>query len=298
MLLKKAFLAITCLLSLSALAQELNCSVTIIAPQIANVEASRIENIESSIQEFMNGRRWTEDFYDLDERIECSMQITINEAPSQTTFRGSIQIQSSRPVYNSDYKTPVFTVNDNDFTFTFADNQIIQWSNDQHRDNLSSVLAYYAYIIIGSDYDSFSAQGGTDYYLQAQTIVANAQNAGESGWRASEGQRNRFWLVENILSQTFAPLRNCLYRYHRHGFDKLYSDATSGRNEIIEGLLGLNEVHKVRPASYNIQLFFVAKSDEIINLFKAAPAEEKERLISLLRLLDPANIQKYDGMMS
>ncbi len=298
MLLKKAFLAIALFLSLSVFSQELNCNVTIIAPQIANVEASRIENIESSIQEFMNGRRWTEDFYDLDERIECSMQITINEAPSQTTFRGSIQIQSSRPVYNSDYNTPIFTVNDNDFTFTFADNQIVQWSNDQHRDNLSSVLAYYAYIIIGMDYDTFSAQGGTDHYLMAQTIVANAQNAGESGWRASEGQRNRFWLVENILSQTFAPLRNCLYRYHRHGMDKLYSDPGSARNEIIEGLLTLKEVHKVRPSSYNIQLFFVAKSDEIINLFTPAPAEEKERIISLLRLLDPGNIQKYDNMMS
>ncbi len=298
MLLKKAFLAITLFISITALSQELNCSVTIIAPQIANVEASRIENIESSIQEFMNGRRWTEDYYDLDERIECSMQITINEAPSQTTFRGSIQIQSSRPVYNSDYNTPIFTVNDNDFTFTFADNQIVQWSNDQHRDNLSSVLAYYAYIIIGMDYDTFSAEGGTDHYLMAQTIVANAQNAGESGWRASEGQRNRFWLVENILSQTFSPLRNCLYRYHRHGMDKLYSDPTSARNEIIEGLLALKEVHKVRPSSYNIQLFFVAKSDEIINLFTPAPAEEKERIISLLRLLDPGNIQKYDNMMS
>jgi len=245
--------------SFQLFSQELNCEVNIIAPQIANVELSRLENIESAIQEFMNGRRWTNDNFNIEERIECSFQLTISEAPTQTSFRGTLQIQSSRPVYNADYKTPIFAVNDNDISFSFADNQLLQWSIDQHRDNISSLLAFYAYMIIGMDYDTFSPKGGTDYFLKAQTIVANAQNSGESGWKASEGQRNRFWLTENILSQTFEPLRNCLYTYHRQGVDKLYSDPESARGVMGEALMQLRDVHKVRPSSYNIQLFFCCK---------------------------------------
>ncbi|NQX91469.1 MAG: DUF4835 family protein [Flavobacteriales bacterium] len=285
-------------LSFTSSAQELNAEVNIIAPQLSNVEESRLESIEGAIQEFLNGRRWTNDNFNIDERIECSFQLTISEAPTQTSFRGSLQIQSSRPVYNSDYKTPVLTVNDNDVTFNFADNQILQWSIDQHRDNLTSLLAYYAYMIIGMDYDTFSNQGGTDYFLKAQTIVANAQNAGDTGWRANEGQRNRFWLVENILSQSFTPLRECLYNYHRHGFDKLYTDTDTSRETIKQSLMVLREVHKVRPSSYNIQLFFVAKSDEIINLFQPASEEVKSELGPLLKLLDPGNIQKYQQLSS
>lgn len=278
------------------LAQELNCDVNIIAPQLSNVEASRIEAIEAAIQDFMNGRRWTNDDFAIEERIECSMQLTISEAPTQTSFRGSLQVQSSRPVYNSNYKTPVFAANDNDVTFNFQDNQILQWSIDQHRDNLTAMLAFYAYMIIGMDYDTFSEQGGTPYFLKAQTIVANAQNVGDPGWKSNQSQRNRFWLVENILSQTFTPLRNCLYRYHRHGADKMYMDVESARGTMIEALVELKEVHKVRPSSYNIQLFFVAKSDEILNIFKPAPEEERSSLEPLLKLLDPGNIQKYNKL--
>ncbi|MGB1032016.1 MAG: DUF4835 family protein [Flavobacteriales bacterium] len=283
--------------SIQLFSQELNCEVNIIAPQIANVELSRLESIETAIQEFMNGRRWTNDNFNIEERIECSFQLTISEAPTQTSFRGTLQIQSSRPVYNSDYKTPVFAVNDNDITFSFSDNQLLQWSIDQHRDNISSLLAYYAYMIIGMDYDTFSPSGGTEYFLKAQTIVANAQTSGETGWKASEGQRNRFWLTENILSQTFEPLRACLYTYHRQGVDKLYADPESARGVMSEALMQLRDVHKVRPSSYNIQLFFVAKSDEIINLFKPAPEEDRKSLQPLLKQLDPGNIQKYENLM-
>lgn len=293
-----AVLGVLMLLSSRGSAQELNCAVSVIAPQINNIEQSRFDNLENAVKEFLNGRKWTNDNFEFEERIECSIQITINEAPSQTSFSGSIQMQSSRPVYNSDYKTPVFFVNDNEFTFTFLENALIQFSIDQHRDNLSSVLAYYAYMMIGMDYDSFEMQGGTDYFLKAQTIVANAQNAADSGWKASQSQKNRYWLVENILSQTFRPLRQCVYNYHRLGFDKLYTDLEGSRKVIADALIELRNVHKVRPSSYNIQLFFFAKSDEIVNLFRPAPEAEKERLLPILKQLDPGNIQKYENMQS
>ena len=208
----------------------------------------------------------------------------------------SIQIQSSRPVYNSDYKTPVFIANDNDFSFSFQPNTLIQFSTDQHRDNLSSVLGFYAYYILGMDYDSYSPLGGTDNFLKAQQVVSNCQNAGESGWRPSENKRNRYWLVENILSQTFAPLRDINYTYHRQGFDLMYSSADAIRTRIVDDLNTLRSIHQIKPTSYNMQLFFIAKSDEILNIYRDSSEDEKRRVRDLLMVIDPGNISKYERL--
>ncbi len=280
-----------------AQAQELNCQVTVIAPQVTNVDQSIFEAMEQNIEGFMNTRRWTNDNFDLEERIECNLQLTINEAQNQSIFQATLQVQSSRPIYNTDYNSPIFSANDGAVQFEFLQNSMIDFSLDQHRDNLSSVLAYYAYMIVGMDYDSFSLEGGTDYFLNAQNIVANAQNASEEGWRASENKTNRFWLVENILSQSFKPLRKCMYRYHRHGFDVLYHDSEGGRKEIADVLVGLRSVHKIKPSSYNIQMFLFAKSDEIVNLFQPTEHEEKVRVYNVLKLIDPGSISKYEKMM-
>jgi hypothetical protein len=279
-------------------AQELNCRVQVIAPQIANVESSIFESMEENIQEFMNGRRWTNDQILFEERIECSFQITISEAPTPTTFKGTIQVQSSRPVYNSDYNTTMLLVNDSDFDISWDGSSNIQFSIDQYRDNLSSVLAYYAFMILGMDYDSMGLESGTQHYLKAQTIVANAQNSGPSGWKASQGQQNRYWLVENMLSQTFRPVRNCLYYYHRMGLDQLFDDVERGRLAMADALIEMRQTHRIRPSSYNLQLFFLAKSDEILKVFGPAPEAEKTRLLPVLKQMDPGNISKYDSIFS
>ena len=279
-------------------AQELNCRVQVIAPQIANVESSIFESMEESIQEFMNGRRWTNDQILFEERIECSFQITISEAPTPTAFKGTIQVQSSRPVYNSDYNTTMLLVNDSDFDISWDGSSNIQFSIDQYRDNLSSVLAYYAFMILGMDYDSMGLESGTQHYLKAQTIVANAQNSGPSGWKASQGQQNRYWLVENMLSQTFRPVRNCLYYYHRMGLDQLFDDVERGRLAMADALIEMRQTHRIRPSSYNLQLFFLAKSDEILKVFGPAPEAEKTRLLPVLKQMDPGNISKYDSIFS
>ena len=278
-------------------AQELNCRVQVIAPQIANVEEAIFESLEESIQEFVNGRRWSNDDFLFEERIECNMQITISEAPSATSFRGSIQVQSSRPVFNSDYNSSMLLVNDGSFEISWDGSSTIQFSPDQYRDNLSSILAYYAYMILGMDYDSMVLDGGTPYYLKAQTIVANAQNAGPSGWKASQGQQNRYWLVENMLSQTFRPVRNCLYYYHRMGLDRLYEDLERGRLTMADALIEMRQTHRIRPSSYNLQLLFLAKSDEILRIFGPAPDAEKTRLLPVLKQMDPGNISKYDSIL-
>jgi hypothetical protein len=279
-------------------AQELNCRVQVIAPQIGNVESSIFESLEENIQEFMNGRRWTNDQILFEERIECSFQITITEAPSATSFKGNLQVQSSRPVFNSDYNTSMLLVNDSDFDIAWDGSSTIQFSIDQYRDNLSSVLAYYAYMVLGMDYDSMGLDSGTPHYLKAQTIVANAQNSGPSGWKASQGQQNRYWLVENMLSQTFRPVRNCLYYYHRMGLDQLFDDAERGRLAMADALIEMRQTHRIRPSSYNLQLFFLAKSDEILKVFGPAPEAEKTRLLPVLKQMDPGNISKYDSIFS
>ena len=281
----------------SAAAQELNCRVQVIAPQIANIEASIFESLEENIQEFMNGRRWTNDDFQFEERIECTMQITISEAPSSTSFRGNIQVQSSRPVYNSDYNSAMLLVNDGDFEISWDGSSNIQFSIDQYRDNLSSILAFYSYMILGMDYDSMALDGGTAHYLKAQTIVANAQNSGPTGWKASQGNQNRYWLVENMLSQTFRPVRNCLYYYHRMGLDQLFDDVEAGRLAMADALIEMRQTHRIRPSSYNLQLFFLAKSDEILKVFGPAPEAEKTRLLPVLKQMDPGNISKYDGIL-
>jgi len=278
-------------------AQELNCTVNVIAPQISNLEATVIESLESSIREFINGRRWTNDDFRMEERIECTMQLTITEAVNPTNFKGNLQIQSSRPVYNSDYKTPMFFVNDGDFEFVWDGSSVIQFMPDQFRDNLSSVLAFYAYMILGMDYDSMGLEGGTDHFLKAQTIVANAQNAPQAGWKASQSQQNRYWLVENMLSQTFRPVRSCLYHYHRLGMDRLYDDVDKARMTIADALIEMRQTHRIRPSSYNLQLFFLAKSDEILKVFGPAPEPEKTRLLPVLKQMDPGNISKYDSIL-
>ncbi|MGB2383289.1 MAG: DUF4835 family protein [Flavobacteriales bacterium] len=291
-------LAVACLawvvVSTTGRAQELNCTVTVIAPQISNVDVSRFDALEDGIREFMNGRRWTNDNFEFEERIECTLQLTVSEAIGSTVFKGSMQVQSSRPVFNSDYNTPVLLVNDGDIQFEWLDNSTILFNPGQHRDNLSSLLAYYAYIILGMDYDTFSLEGGTPHFLQAQAIVANAQNAGERGWKASQGKQNRYWLVENHLSQTFRPVRICLYNYHRKGLDVLFQDIEGGRLTIAESLIDMRSTNRIRPGSYNIQVFFLSKSDEIINIFSPAPDAERGRLLPILKQLDPGNIQSYD----
>ena len=291
-------LAVACFASVVAStagrAQELNCTVNVIAPQISNVDVSRFDALEDGIREFMNGRRWTNDNFEFEERIECTLQLTVSEAIGSTVFKGSMQVQSSRPVFNSDYNTPVLLVNDGDIQFEWLDNSTILFNPGQHRDNLSSLLAYYAYMMLGMDYDTFSLEGGTPHFLQAQAIVANAQNAGERGWKASQGKQNRYWLVENHLSQTFRPVRICLYNYHRKGLDVLFEDIEGGRLTLAESLIDMRSTNRIRPGSYNIQVFFLSKSDEIIHIFSPAPDAERGRLLPILKQLDPGNIQSYD----
>ena len=283
------------LLSIRLFSQELNCSVQIISPQLNNSADKKIfQTLQQSVYEFMNNRKWTNDVFQQDERIECSLVISITEKPSIDDFKGTIQVQVRRPVYKSSYNSLLVNILDKNIAFKYVEYQPMEFSDNTFISNLPSVLAFYAYVIIGADYDSYSLEGGTPYYQKAQTIVSNAQSANEKGWKSSEDAQNRYWIVENILNSTFKPMRECSYKYHRLGFDAMSEDLPGGRSVVLSSLEMLKKVYDTKPGSYSLTLFFLAKADEIVNLFTLAEPAEKTKILALVNEIDPANSTKYN----
>ena len=280
-----------------ASAQELNVQVEVIYPQIQGVNTDIFDQMEQDIFEFMNNRKWTNDKFTIEERIRCNLLINITEArASSNTYTAELQIVSTRPVFNSDYESAVLNVRDLNLVFEYFQNTQYNFNPDNFQNNLVSVLAYYAYMVIGYDYDTFSPNGGTPYYQQAQRIVQSAQVSNYPGWKAFESDKNRYWLVEDILSQTFAPLRSTLYNYHREGLDIMSDKTQVGRQKVMASLQGFNQIHRIKPQAYVSQLFFLAKSDEIVNIFKEAPIPERNTIYETLSKVDPGNLAKYERM--
>ncbi|MGL5888877.1 MAG: DUF4835 family protein [Bacteroidia bacterium] len=293
-LLNQIFIFVAVLTSSAAAAQELNCQVQVVSPQIQGTSERRIfDNLQKAIFEFMNNTKWTNDVYGPDERISCSFFINVTEKLSNDEYKATLQIQSTRSVFKSSYNSVMLNYNDGNFQFKYIEFQAFDFTINQHTTNLTSVLAYYAYVILALDYDSFSPSGGTPYWQKAQTIVANAQNAPERGWRSQEDTKNRYWLVENMLQPLFAPMRTCIYKYHRLGFDIMYSDVAAGRVAVLEALQGLEAIHAQRPLSFPMQMFFNAKADEVVKLFSQGMPDEKGKVIPLLQKIDPGNGIKY-----
>jgi len=221
-------------------AQELNCNVQINSSQVQGSDKSIYDAMQKAIFEFMNSRKWTNNVYKNTERIECTIMINITEQVSTNEFKATIQIQSRRPVFNTSYYSTTLNHIDKEFEFDFNEFDPLEYSENTFISNLTSVLAFYANIILAFDYDSFSLNGGSRYLQKAQTIVNNAQGAKESGWKAFEGERNRYWFAENMLHQNYAPLRKCFYEYHRLGFDLLAKNVQAGRATVLKSLKLLN----------------------------------------------------------
>lgn len=285
----------------SSTAQELNCQVTVQASpslQISAVDKEIFESMQTTIFEFMNNTKWTNDMYEIEERINCNVLITITEMPSSDTYGGQIQIQSSRPTFNSSYNSQVFNFVDPDFQIVYQRNAVLLFQLDQFRNNLTSVLAFYAYMILGYDYDSFALEGGDKWFNKAQQIVLNAQTSGYTGWNSSErSRRNRYWLVDNALHQIFKPLRKCFYVYHREGIDKLYENADQARKTIFNSIAELNKVHASKPGSPNVAIFLTNKVDEITNIYAEADMQQKNQIVNVLKRIDPANSSKYQAIL-
>lgn len=285
-----------------AVSQELKCNVQIVSQQIQGTNKQVFQTMQTAIYEFMNNTNWTNHVYSIDERIECNLMFNITEQLSADEFKGTLTIQSRRPVYNTNYNTTMLNYVDNNIHFRYVEFEPLQYDATQHLSNLTSLLAYWAYMIIGLDYDSFSFLGGTPFLQQAENIVTNAQNAREAGWKPFESldHKNRYWLVTDILDDAYRPLREFLYDYHRLGLDVMDQKVTEGRAVIAESLDKLQSVYRDKPDPfmYWLQLIMDAKSDEMINVFSESFTEEKTRAIRILQEIDPANKTKYERIQA
>lgn len=275
-------------------AQELRCNIQVNSSQIQGTNKQVFQTLQTAIYEFMNNTAWTNHVFTIEERIECNVLINLTDH-SGDEFNGSIQIQSRRPVYNTSYSTTLLNFKDDDMRFRYVEFEPLEFSINEHRSNLTSLLAYYAYIIIGLDYDSFSLLGGTAFFQKAEQIVSNAQNSPDKGWKAFESRKNRYWLVENLLNDQYKPLREFIYRYHRLGLDVMSSKEASGRAEIAENLELLQKVYRQKPDPYMFlfDLLMSAKADELVNIFSESFMAEANRVYDILSEIDASRSDKY-----
>ena len=283
-----------------SVAQIFNCEVQVIAPTLQNNPAN--EEIFSSLKiamiEYINfGYNWTNDKFEQHEQIDVSFLLTLN-SKSGNDFSGKLQITSQRPVFNSDYKSLLMSYIDKNVTFKYIRNSPIQYFEGQHVDNLADILAYYIYMILGYDYDSFSMEGGTPYFNKADQILSICQSASEPGWKApdGDGSNNRFWLIQNALQPQFTSLRKTFYNYHISGLDQCYINRDTCIKEITSSVNDLLEIHKSRPSSLNMQLFFNAKYEELIKIYLPTSPSERNKIYNLVSQLDPSRIKAYNKL--
>ncbi len=278
-------------------AQDLNCSISVTSPQIQQTDKKIFETLQKAINEFVRNRKWTNYTFKPEERIDCNMLINITNRISTEEFQGTIQIQARRPIYKSSYNSVLLNYIDKDFQFKYQETQPLNFDEATHVSNLTSVLAFYINIIIGLDFDTFSLYGGTQYFNNAQTIVNNAQNDPGKGWKSFESMKNRYWLVENLLNQSYKPFREFLYKYHRQGMDVMYDNMQKGRQSVLDGFELLKKVNNEKPGLFIMNLLSFAKVDEYVNIFSSAPQNEKDIAVKILKEIDPANSSKYSNIL-
>tara|TARA_Y100000991_G_scaffold55434_1_gene40501 strand:+ start:2525 stop:3433 length:909 start_codon:yes stop_codon:yes gene_type:complete len=282
------------------ISQIFNCEVQVIAPTLQNNPANEeiFSSLKNAMIEYINfGYNWTNDKFEQHEQIDVSFLLTLN-SKSGNDFSGKLQITSQRPVFNSDYKSLLMSYIDKNVTFKYIRNSPIQYFEGQHVDNLADILAYYIYIILGYDYDSFSMEGGTPYFTKADQILSICQSASEPGWKApdGDGSNNRFWLIQNALQPQFSSLRKTFYNYHISGLDQCYINRDTCIKEITSSVNDLLEIHKSRPSSLNMQLFFNAKYEELIKIYLPTSPSERNKIYNLVSQLDPSRIKAYNKL--
>lgn len=276
-------------------AQELNCTLVINAEQTGRPNEQVFKTLERSLNDFINKTTWTDKIYAPQERIDCGMVITITDMGTDS-FTATIQVQSSRPTYNSTYSTPVFNFNDKDFNFNYTEFQNLTFNPNQFDSNLISVISYYAYIILGLDADTYSKKGGSDYYNQAKNILNVAQSSGFKGWGPTDGSQTRYELIDQILSPTYAEYRDVLYSYHRIALDVMSSNQKKAKERIILSLREFKKMNSRRPNSFIQRVFFDAKSDEIEQMFSGGQSVKITELVEILNRVAPNHSSKWKNI--
>lgn len=285
----------------TAHSQELQARITVNASQISSkVNKNVFQTLQTVLNNFLNNRKWTNEAFQPNEKISCNFLLTINEAQESNIFKAALTIQAARPVYNTAYDSPLINFIDNDVVFRYVEFQPVEFNenrvagSDAMASNLTAILAYYVNIILGLDFSSFALRGGDAYFLKAQNIVNNAPGSRDIvGWTAFDGQRNRYWLMENLTNSKYALMHEVFYGYYRLGLDNMYENAAEARKAILNTLNLLNNINTSNPNAMILAFFFQGKSNELIKIFKKAPADERSRAMDLLTKLDITNLNTY-----
>ena len=284
-----------------SMAQELNARVTVVSNRVSNTVSQNVfRTLQTALNNFVNTRKWTADNFLPNERIECSFLLNLESTGDANVYNASLTIQAARPVFNSTYLSPIINFKDDNITFKYVEFQQLEFNenrvsgSDGLVSNLTATFAYYVNMILAFDYDSFSPRGGDPYFQKAQNIVNNAPDGrGISGWKAFDGVRNRYWLVENMLNSRYTMMHDIYYNYYRMGMDKLYDDENNARVEILNVLNLMNNFNTDNPGKMISQFFFQGKATELIKIFSKAPIQDKARASELLQRLDITNATKY-----
>ncbi|KUO66246.1 MAG: hypothetical protein APF83_06635 [Lutibacter sp. BRH_c52] len=276
-------------------AQELNCTIAVNADKIPGSNKQIFKTLENSLNEFVNQKRWTNLNYLPQERISCNLTITILEQ-SGDDFKGHIQIQSSRPIYSSTYLTPVFNFKDDNFSFKYAEYEPLQFNENQFESNLSAIVSFYVYTILGMDADTFALNGGTNFYTKAQNIVVQSQQSGYAGWNQNDGSKSRFILIDNILAPTYSLFRSAIYSYHLKGLDVMHQDKKIAKQKIAESVGMLKTIYDSRPNATLLRVFMDAKADEIVSVFSDGPNYDTFKLKEDLLKISPLNAAKWNDI--
>lgn len=274
-------------------AQELMCQVEVNSQSIEGTNKDVFETLQGAITDYMNETRFTNATYANNERIDCRMMFTIKEYENDR-MKGDLQVQVTRPVYNTSYTTPLLNFRDTRIEFEYRDGDPLVFSENSVNSNLEAILNYYAYLFLAIDSDSFAPKGGQPYYDRAAAIVQMAQSLGSIGWRAFEDPKNRSGVLSSYTDGNMAPIRDILYEYHRKGLDEMAMSPDKGRAHITEVLKGLKSVYDAAPMSAAISLFRDTKLDELVNLYSKAPQSERDEIYKLLEPIYPADGERLD----
>lgn len=279
--------------TLNAVSQELNCDLIVNAQQTGNENVQVFKTLEKQLQEFVNNTQWTNRNVAPQERINASMVINIQDYNSDR-FQASIQVRSSRPVFNSSYDTPIYNFNDRDFNFQYLEFQNLNYSPTQFESNLVSVIAFHVYMILGMDADTFSRNGGQEFYEQARTIVGYSQQNSGKGWEPPNGgDQTRSALIDNVMSTTYKEFRDVLYTYHRMGLDNMHENPRKGKETISNALGSFQTMNSRRPNSFILRVFFDAKAEEIEDIFTDGPNVDITKLVNALSKIAPMHASKW-----
>lgn len=291
----KKFFSVIFILSINygLFSQEINCNIQVNSSKIQGTNKNVFNKLQKSMNDFINNRRWTDLNFDKNERIECSINIILNSVDGEN-FQTEMIVQARRPVYNSSYNSTLFNFKDNAFSFTYKEDEPLIFTENDINSSITATLAYYAYLIIGYNMDSFSRLGGNPYFSKAENIVNQAQSKSWTGWKAFEDSRNRYALINNIMDEAFKKYREYYYEYHRLGLDMMPENATNGRAKIAEGIQLLRDANRSRPNAIVISSFLDAKTDELINIFKQGSTQEKEKVVEILCDVNPAATSRYE----